>query len=122
MKGFGMDVDMWKRQGLVEVFKSDPKIVELADKTPAREILKGIYESKGKRPRSLISDNPLPAWPPEKLLEGEKSHGRRIEIPATLICAYPSKNSCKIWNGEYFVQMLRAHGHGIFPGIALPLG
>jgi len=122
MRDFGVDVDMGKRKGLLEVFKFDPKIVEATIKIPAREILKGIYEAKGRRTMSLISDNSLPAWTPEKLLECERSHGRRMEVPVTFICAYPSSEICKIWNGEYVMEMLKTHGHGIFPGIALPLG
>ncbi len=121
MRDFGIDVDVWKRQGLLEVFKFDPKIVEATSKTPAREILKSFYEAKGKRTMSLISDNSLPARTPEWLLECEKSHGRRMEVPVTFICAYPSNEICKIWNGQYFIDMLKAHGHAVFPGAAFPL-
>lgn len=121
MKDFGIDVDAGKREGLLEVFKFDSKIVEATIKTSAREILKGIYEAKGRRTMSLISVNSLPAWTPERLLECERSHGRRMEVPVTFICAYPSNEICKIWNGEYVIEMLKTHGHGIFPGIALPL-
>jgi hypothetical protein len=121
MARFGIDVDTWKRRALLEVLKFDPKIVELAAKTPAREILKGIYEAKGKRAMSLISDNSLSAWTPEKLLENERSHGKRMAVPVAFLCAYPSADLCKIWNGEYFIDMLKAHGHAIFPGIAFAL-
>ena len=121
MRDFGIEVDMRKRQGLLEVFKFDPKIVEATSKTPAREILKRFYQAKGKRRMSLISDNSLPAWSPEWLLECERSHGRRMEVPVTFICAYPSNEICKIWNGQYFIDMLKAHGHAIFPGIAFAL-
>lgn len=122
MKDYGIDVDLGKREGLLEVLKFDPKIVEATIETPAREVLKGIYKAKGRRTMSLISDNSHPAWNPEWLLECERSHGRRMEVPVTFICAYPSSEICKIWNGEYVMEMLKAHGHGIFPGIALPLG
>lgn len=121
MSDFGIDVDASKRQGLLEVFKFDPKIVEATSKTPAREILKAIYEAKDRKSMSLISDNFLPACTPERLLECERSHGRRIEVPVTLICAYPSNEICTVRNGQYLIDMLKAHGHAIFRRIAFPL-
>lgn len=120
MRDFGIEVDVSKRNGTLELLKFDPKIVDATAQTPAREILKGLYESKGKRTMTFISDNSLPAWTPERLLESERSHGRRREFPATFICAYPTNRICEIWNGQYFLEMLKVHEHAIFPGVAFP--
>jgi hypothetical protein len=56
----------------------------------------------------------------EKLLKYERWIGRRSHWPVAGICAYNAAAATGV-SDELFLELLKLHGHAIFPGIALEL-
>ncbi|MFQ6084727.1 MAG: MEDS domain-containing protein [Candidatus Bathyarchaeia archaeon] len=122
MKKHGIDVDRFEKDGLLEIidFRSLGVRPDISPKD-AKDVLKGIYEAKGRRPMNIIADDPLLVWDPKKLSELEEGHGRRLETPIVFFCVYPSRKVTKIRNDRLYLDLIKAHGHAIFPGVALKL-
>jgi len=51
----------------------------------------------------------------------ERSFGRRLNMQMIMVCAYSSREVAEEREGRLFINLLKAHGHAIFPGIALKL-
>jgi len=56
----------------------------------------------------------------DEIVRQERALGRRLKLPLTLICAY-EESVTDTRNGEFLIEMLRAHSHVVFPSIAMPL-
>lgn len=56
----------------------------------------------------------------DEVVKRERALGRRLEMPLTVICAYED-TVADTKEGEFLIEMLRAHNHAVFPGIALVL-
>jgi hypothetical protein len=56
----------------------------------------------------------------DELLDRERSLGRHLDLPLTMICCY-EETLANIRGGEFLIEILQAHSHAIFPGIVLQL-
>lgn len=56
----------------------------------------------------------------DRLIQWERTLGRRLELPLTMICCY-EETVASLKEGEFLVDTLQTHSHAVFPGIALQL-
>jgi hypothetical protein len=56
----------------------------------------------------------------EEVLKYERGIGRKFTLPIAGICAYDTQAVTEP-SDELFRELLKLHGHAIFPGIALEL-
>lgn len=56
----------------------------------------------------------------DEVVRREQVLKRRLELPLTMVCAY-EETVTDTRNGEFLIEMLRAHSYAVFPGIAMPL-
>jgi len=56
----------------------------------------------------------------QQLLNYERWIGKTVGLPVAGVCAYDAEAATRPGD-EFFLELLRLHGHAIFPGIAVSL-
>jgi hypothetical protein len=130
MKDFGIDVEKYELEGSLRVlnydplyvrrgvFNSIPEIMENWSKEIQHFVLHGI---KDVRIASEAAFKMVEHASIQDILDYETSLGRTLKIPITAICAYNTEQTMR-GRPQFFADILKAHGHGIFQGAAFKLG
>jgi DNA-binding PadR family transcriptional regulator len=104
------------------------RILELGDYFRQEEFnqieaeLKTVYEQLAKKTIRVAVDSTfaIKNLHAEKVLKYERWIGRTFTLPIAGICAYNTEAVTES-SDELFRELLKSHGHAIFPGIALKL-
>lgn len=130
MKSFSIDVETYERGGSLEISSYDPWYMRKGVPNPTHEVLENLMKAlerataSGKRGMRAASDASfqfIRRGKTKELLEYEASLDKELEGPVAAICAYDSKQVTKVWKGKFLFELIRTHGHAVFPGIALSL-
>lgn len=126
MKHWGIYVDKYERERSLTItdFETLVAAEERLSDLKTSKLLNDLAERLMKRggPVRVVADPTLVAKRGmiDEVLKRERALGRRLELPLTVICCYED-TLADIKEGEFLIEMLRAHSHAVFPGIALQL-
>jgi len=128
----GVGVDRHESNGLLEIDKIVPRDahplgIEFSSTRDNALLLwlKAYHKEKGNKPFRMICDEPLDFIVPTRLIKMENVNqayfGRKAfkKLPAKLVCTYFNEDLAKIGEGQILFDLVKAHSHALFPGIAL---
>jgi len=130
----GVDVERYESNDLLDIDRVDPRDarplgIEFSSTQDNALLrwLKAYHKEKGKKPLRMIYDEPLDFVTPNRLIKMEKVNqayfGRKAfkKLPAKLVCTYFNEDVTKIGEGQFLFDLVNAHSHALFPGIALKI-
>lgn len=99
---------------------AEVRLTDLKMGSLLRDLMERLVKRGG--PIRIVADLTLPVkrGMVDEIVRRERTLGRRLELPLTMVCAYED-TVADIREGEFLIEMLRTHNQAIFPGIALPL-
>ncbi len=105
----------WETLVIAEEFLSDLKTSRLLSDLIERLTRRGVPIRMAVDATSLAEHATI-----DKLIQRERSLGRHLELPFTVVCCYEEKLA-GLKEGEFLIDMMQTHSHAVFPGIALQL-
>jgi len=126
MKHWGIYVDKYEKDRSLTItdYETFMEAEERLSDLKANQLLSDLLDLVVRRgvPVRMVSDATYVAKRGmiEKLVQRERALGRHLELPLTMICCYEDKLADSK-DGEFLINMLQAHSHAVFPGIALRL-
>ena len=130
MKQFGIEVEKREGEGSLKIYNYDPWYMKGGSVNPPSEIIKNWMKlveearakgKKGIRAASEVSLQFIRRNKTRELFEYEASLGRRLQTSLVAVCAYPLKEVEKLKSETVYSNIIAAHGHNIFPTVALKL-
>lgn len=130
--GHGIDVDRYEKEGLIDIGKlgskeSHPLGIEYShsDDDASVKWLNAYFKKKGRKHFRVIMDSPLDLADLHHIVEIEKASETYFcasqNVPAKLVCVYPNKEIVKIDKESFFFDLIHAHSHAVFPGMAFEI-
>lgn len=123
LQGQEIDIDRYEKQGSFEILDlGDYVRNERFDRIA--EILAVTVDKLARRgtPIRAAGDSTLTVKNGyvDSLLRYERWIGKNLSLPIAGLCAYDAKTATEAGD-EFFFEVLKLHGHALFPGIALAL-
>lgn len=129
MRRSGIDVEGFERLGRLRIVEA----AEAEHYLKKGELTRRLFESSEEMIRSVESRGlegvrvfgditaAVRKGLVDDLIEYEGKLGRRLALPAIAICSYHAETVAPVRDGQLYLDLIKLHGHAIFPGIALKL-
>ena len=126
MKHWGIYVDRYEQDHSliitdhVQLMEAQERLNDLRSNQLLNDLMERLMKRGG--PIRVVGDPTMLAkrGPVDELVESERTLGRHLEFPLAMICCYEDAVG-NIREGEFLIEILQAHSHAIFPGMALRL-
>lgn len=126
MRHWGIYVDRYEREHSLiitdhlEFMEAEDRLNGLRSSRLLNELMERLMKLAG--PIRVVVDPTILArhGTVDELLDRERSLGRHLDLPLTMICCY-EETLANVRGGEFLIEILQAHSHAIFPGIVLQL-
>jgi KaiC/GvpD/RAD55 family RecA-like ATPase len=131
---YGVDVDRCEKDGLIDIGKfgleeSHPLGIEFSHSDDNASVmwLKAYFKKKGNKPFRAVIDSLIDLTDLHHIVEIEKASeecfGRKAseKVPGKVVCVYSNKEIVKIDKESFFFDLIHAHSHAIFPGMAFEI-